>query len=103
MADQTLWGIHAGRTGDADSLFRKKGVIALGWSRFPDLSKLAATRDEFKRVMAQQYPEKAGGAIPTTAGQLFLSYRYQDFDSGVAKKFVLDPHGMLAGKERAGA
>jgi len=71
MADQTLWGIHAGRTGDADSLFRKKGVIALGWSRFPDLSKLAPTRDEFKRVMAQQYPEKTGGAIPTTAGQLF--------------------------------
>ena len=28
---------------------------------------------------------------------------YQDFDGGVAKKFVLDPHGMLAGKQRVGA
>ena len=28
---------------------------------------------------------------------------YQDFDHGVAKKFVLDPHGMLAGKQRIGA
>ena len=28
---------------------------------------------------------------------------YQDFDGGVAKKFVLDPHGMLAGKQRIAA
>ena len=47
MADQILWGIHAGRTGDADSLFRTKSVIALGWSRMPDLTKLAPTRDDF--------------------------------------------------------
>ena len=23
---------------------------------------------------------------------------YQDFDKGAAKKFVIDPHGLLAGK-----
>src|SRR4051812_44432986 len=28
---------------------------------------------------------------------------YQDFDGGVAKKFVLDPHGMRGGKQRIGA
>ena len=28
---------------------------------------------------------------------------YRDFDGGVAKKFVLDPHGMLGGKQRIGA
>ena len=28
---------------------------------------------------------------------------YQDFDGGVAKKFVLDPHGMLGDKHRVGA
>ena len=28
---------------------------------------------------------------------------YQDFDGGVAKKFVLDPHGMLGDKQRIGA
>ena len=71
MADLTLWGIHAGRTGDADSLFRKKGVIALGWTRIPDLATLAPSRDEFKRVMAQQHPEMTQGAIPPSAGQLF--------------------------------
>ena len=28
---------------------------------------------------------------------------YEDFDGGAAKKFVLDPHGMLGGKQRVGA
>jgi glutathione-independent formaldehyde dehydrogenase len=28
---------------------------------------------------------------------------YRDFDGGVAKKFVLDPHGMLGCKQRIGA
>ena len=28
---------------------------------------------------------------------------YQEFDGGVAKKFVLDPHEMLGGKQRIGA
>lgn len=71
MADQTLWGIHAGRTGDADALFRKKNLIALGWSRMQDLAKLAATRDEFKRVFTQHYPEMTAGAVPPSAGRLF--------------------------------
>ena len=29
-ADTNLWGIHAGKTGDADSLFRKRNCIAVG-------------------------------------------------------------------------
>ena len=29
--EQTLWGIHAGRTGDAETLFLKKNFVALGW------------------------------------------------------------------------
>jgi len=28
--EKTLWGIHAGRLGVADSLFLKKNVIAIG-------------------------------------------------------------------------
>ena len=28
---------------------------------------------------------------------------YRSFDQGVAKKFVLDPHGMLGGKSRIAA
>ena len=36
-----IWGIHAGRTGDADDLFLKHNVIALGWKDAGDISKLA--------------------------------------------------------------
>jgi restriction system protein len=71
MVDQTLWGIHGGRTGDADALFRKRGVIALGWSRIPDLRGLAPTRDEFKRIYVEHYPETTPGGIAPSAGQLF--------------------------------
>ncbi len=29
--NSTRWGIHAGKTGDADRLFLKSNAIALGW------------------------------------------------------------------------
>jgi restriction system protein len=69
--DVTLWGIHGGRTGDADSLFLKKNVVAIGWHAMGDLSKLPPDRDAFKSAVAKAYPDKKPGAIPNTAGQLF--------------------------------
>lgn len=36
--DRTIWGIHGGRTGDADTLFLKKKRVALGWQLMPDLT-----------------------------------------------------------------
>lgn len=45
MADQKVWGIHARKTGDADTLFLEKNVVALGWKRIPDPSKLPADRE----------------------------------------------------------
>src|SRR5260221_11283738 len=44
----SLWGIHAGKTGDADNLFLTKNVIALGWVAVGDLSKLPPTAKGFK-------------------------------------------------------
>jgi restriction system protein len=38
--DTVVWGIHGGRTGDADSLFLKKNVVAIGWAKIGDLAKL---------------------------------------------------------------
>ena len=67
----TVWGIHAGKTGDADSLFLNKKCIALGWPKVGDLSAVAADRDLFKQRVAIAYPEKKAGAIPNNAGQLF--------------------------------
>ena len=66
-----VWGMHAGKTGDADSLFLKKDVIALGWSKVGDLSKLKSDREAFKAKVAEVYPEKKPGAIPNNAGQLY--------------------------------
>ncbi len=69
--DQTVWGIHGGRTGDADSLFLKNNVIALGWVKIGDLSKIPADRESFKIQLAEKYPDKKPGAIRVDAGQLY--------------------------------
>lgn len=66
-----IWGIHAGKTGDAESLFLKKGCVALGWHSMGDLSKLTADREAFKTKLSVAYPESKPGAIPGSAGQLF--------------------------------
>lgn len=69
--DVNIWGIHAGRTGDADALFLKKNCIAIGWTKVGDLTKLEADREAFKAKIAEVYPDKKPGAIPVDAGQLF--------------------------------
>ena len=69
--DVTIWGIHAGKTGDADSLFINKNQVALGWAKIGDLSNLAADREAFKNKMKDAYSDKKTGAIPVNAGQLF--------------------------------
>jgi restriction system protein len=40
----TLWGIHAGKTGDADRLFLTQNVMAPEWADAGDLSKLSQKR-----------------------------------------------------------
>jgi restriction system protein len=40
-----MWGIHAGKTGDADGLFLNKNCIALGWHQMGDLSALKPDRE----------------------------------------------------------
>ena len=67
----TLWGIHAGATGEAHALFHNHNVIALGWDAFGDLSQLPPTREAFKAEYDRVYPGTKSGAIPVNAGQLF--------------------------------
>ncbi|MBA7560163.1 hypothetical protein ES708_01784 [subsurface metagenome] len=69
--EKAIWGIHAGKTGDADTLFLKGGFIALGWPKMGDLGALKADREEFKKKVAKVYPASKPGAIPTYAGELF--------------------------------
>jgi len=70
MEDKTIWGIHAGKTGDAEYLFLKKNVIAIGWEEFGSFEGLN-TRDEFKEKYAEVYPNSSINSIRTSAGQLF--------------------------------
>jgi restriction system protein len=35
--DVVLWGIHAGRTGDADTLFLRESTMMVGWAKLGDL------------------------------------------------------------------
>ena len=68
MATNGLWGIHAGRTGDADTLFLKQNCIAIGWEEMGDLSKLAPDREAFRAKYIHSYPTAKQGAIATVSG-----------------------------------
>lgn len=67
----TVWGIHAGRTGDAYALFLKKNVVAIGWDKIGDPSAIKSDRESFKAKIAEAYPETKPGALPLAAGQIF--------------------------------
>jgi len=69
--DHQMWGIHGGRTGDADTLFLQGGCVALGWHLVGDLGKLPANREGFKNRVAEAYPDMKQGAVPVSAGQLY--------------------------------
>lgn len=69
--ERTVWGIHAGKTGDAEQLFLKENCVALGWAEIGDLARLSPDREAFKAAVSTAYPGMKAGAIPTSAGQLF--------------------------------
>jgi len=66
-----IWGIHGGKTGDADSLFLSKNCVALGWEKMGDLSKLGADRESFRKQVSTIYPDKTTISIANNTGQLY--------------------------------
>ncbi len=66
-----IWGIHAGRHGEAESLFLDRSCIAIGWHEVGDPSQIAPDRDSFKTKVARTYPGAKQGSIPVFAGVLF--------------------------------
>lgn len=70
-SDKIVWGIHGGRDGDADSLFVKKNVIAIGWTEMGDVGKLPADRDAFKEELQKVRPDRKPGYYPVAAGQIY--------------------------------
>jgi restriction system protein len=49
----------------------KKNIVAVGWAKVGDLSKLKPDREAFKKAVASAFPDKKPGAIPNNAGQLY--------------------------------
>lgn len=88
--EQIVWGIHGGKTGDADNLFLEHGVVGLGWEAIGDLSKLPPDREAFKSAVLQAYPEKKPGAIPVDAGQLYRFVHEMQVDDLVAYPSKMD-------------
>lgn len=92
MSEQTVWGIHAGRTGDADALFLKQKCIAIGWDAMGDLSKLAANREAFKQRYVQAYPNAKKGGIATVSGVPFRFLHEMEVGDLVAYPSKQDKH-----------
>lgn len=69
-AEKQIWGIHGGRSGEANTLFLQENFVALGWVEMGDLSPYP-DRDSLKRALVAAYPGIKPGAIPNNAGQLF--------------------------------
>lgn len=69
--ERTMWGIHGGKTGDADPIFLGAKQVALGWHELSDLSLLAASRDAFKQELEKVMPGWKPGYYPNAAGQLY--------------------------------
>jgi len=74
MADQIIWGIHAGKTGDADKLFMSQNVVAVGWQEMGDLN-VPQTRDDYKKRYLQVFPGTSPAGVANSAGQLFRFVR----------------------------
>lgn len=70
-SDGAIWGIHGGKHSEADDLFLKHKVIALGWDEMGDLGALGANREAFKAKIASTYPADKAASIPVNAGQVF--------------------------------
>jgi len=70
-ANQTIWGIHAGSGGAADSLFLQSGFIAVGWDEAGDMGLLEPNREAFKARIFDAYPGIKPGTVPVWAGVLY--------------------------------
>lgn len=69
--EPTMWGIHGGQAGSADTLFLKHNMVALGWDNTGNLLDLTPDRESFKNKLAELYPKDKLAALALNAGQLF--------------------------------
>ncbi|MGP6175205.1 AAA family ATPase [Corynebacterium sp. A21] len=69
LADmRTVWGIHNGRE-EVNPVQDK--AVRIGWDELEDLSELDASREAFKKALAEARPDASAGTVPVWAGTLF--------------------------------
>ena len=65
--DIRVWGIH----GQEDELFLHENVIAIGWRKVGDLTKIEDSREAFKSKYTEAYPDAKKGNVANGAGMLY--------------------------------
>ncbi len=66
-----VWGLHAGKHGDADTLFFGGNWIALGWPQIPDLTKFVTEPEKLKAAIAHYYHETKTETSRQPRGQIY--------------------------------
>lgn len=66
-----MWGIHAGSTALADSLFMDRGVIAVGWPDVGDLAVLGSDRESFRRRVRETHKGRTDQQVASIVGVLY--------------------------------
>jgi len=56
--EKTIWGMHAGSKGEANDLFLKNKLVAIGWSEMGDMSDLPKDWEKIKEKVATVYKDK---------------------------------------------
>jgi restriction system protein len=66
-----IWGIRAGKGGEAHDLFISAGVIALADAGLGDLGKLPESRDDFYTAYRKKHPEETRTGSAGVGGKFF--------------------------------
>ena len=66
---KTMWGMHMELHHEMKAV--EQGFLSVGWEALGDLSKIAPTREAFKKTFATHFPTNKPGAIPVRAGILY--------------------------------
>lgn len=75
--ETTMWMVRAGEGARFFELFQKKNIVAIGFKRIGDISRVSSP-DEIKQMVKEKYPEYKPAQIATQARQL-IKFRF-DFN-----------------------
>lgn len=67
--DKNMWMVRAGESAFLFNEFQKKNIVAIGWNKIGDLSKLSRP-EEIKQIMKEKFPEYKLGKLNISAGQV---------------------------------